>query len=71
VRWASAAGVARGIHLGLARASSPAVLTLAARSGWTLRKLTDAYIRLVLEVRSNVAGPLGLGVAQRRSRGHA
>ncbi len=63
-------------HLGLAHASEPeAVLTLAARSGWTLRKLTDAYIQLVLEeCGGNVAeAARRLGVARKTlyARGHA
>jgi DNA-binding NtrC family response regulator len=37
-------------HLELAGPSEPAaVLAAAARAGWTLRQVTDAYIRLVLE----------------------
>jgi DNA-binding NtrC family response regulator len=38
------------VHLRLLPASEPeAVLAAASRSGWTLRRLTDAYVSLVLE----------------------
>ena len=37
-------------HLSLVDAGEPELfLAAAARSGWSLRRLTDAYIRLVLE----------------------
>jgi two-component system NtrC family response regulator len=44
-------------HLGLVNASDPdAMLSAAARSGWSVRRLTDAYIHLVLqETGGNVA----------------
>ena len=43
-------GVVDAHHLALLDASEPeAFLATAARSAWTLRKLTDAYMRLVLE----------------------
>jgi DNA-binding NtrC family response regulator len=38
------------VHLELAGPSDPAaLLAAAAHAGWSLRQLTDAYIRLVLE----------------------
>jgi DNA-binding NtrC family response regulator len=56
---ASSAGaeVVDAAHLSLVDATEPeALLGSAARSGWTLRKLTDAYVRLVLsEAGGNVA----------------
>ncbi len=56
------------IHLGLAGEVEPEVLlSVAARSGWTLRRLTDAYVRLVLEeAGGNVAeAARRLGVARK------
>ena len=63
-------------HLGLLAPSAPEqVLATAARSGWSLRRLTDAYVALVLaESGGNVAeAARRLGVARKtlyeRSRG--
>jgi len=55
-------------HLGLLSASDPeALLAAASRSGWTLRRLTDAYVALVLaETGGNVAeAARRLGVARK------
>ena len=55
-------------HLGLLSASDPeAILTAASRSGWTLRRLTDSYVALVLaEAGGNIAeAARRLGVARK------
>ena len=55
-------------HLGLLSASDPeALLSAASRSNWTLRRLTDAYVALVLaEAGGNVAeAARRLGVARK------
>ncbi len=55
-------------NLGLLSGSDPeAILMAASRSGWTLRRLTDAYIALVLaEAGGNVAeAARRLGVARK------
>ena len=65
---AAGAAAVTEAHLGLLSASEPeALLSAASRSGWTLRRLSDAYVELVLaETGGNVAeAARRLGVARK------